>query len=446
MKMPHFESTTGVRGSAGMEEAGRTTGVSAGDPLAADVLIIGGGIIGLSCAYYLQAEGRDVRLIDQGRLGHGSSLSNCGLVTPSHALPLAHPGVIAQTLKWMLHADSPFYFKPRLDPEIARWGFGFFRSCRASAVLLATAAKAALLTYSRELTGDLIRSERLDCDWQEAGLYIVFQSRAAFDAMDPVDALLAEHGITCQKLDGEELVRREPALRAGLAGARFYAVDAHLRPEKLLAEMVRVVRARGATLVEECPASRIVVDGGRITSVDTPRGPIHARDVVLATGAWSASLGGQIGLRLPIQPGKGYTITIDAPASAPRTPLLLSERKVAITPWSGRLRIGGTMEFNGYDTTLNRLRLAALERAAGEYLAAPLPSRGREEWYGWRPMTYDDLPILGRAPGASNLYIAAGHNMLGLSMGAGTGRAIADLVTGRAPAIDLAPFSPGRFR
>ena len=186
----------------------------------------------------------------------------------------------------------------------------------------------------------------------------------------------------------------------------------------------------------------IQIDGIRL---DTANGPRHGRDAVVALGAWTPAFVRRLGLRAPIQPGKGYSITYDRPAVVPRRPLVLKERSVCVTTWDDGFRLGSTMEFSGFDDTANPRRLAALERGAAEYLVEPTGPARREEWHGWRPMTWDDLPILGRAPGHNNLFLATGHGMMGMGMSAGTGRLMADLMTGRTPAIDPAPYAPSRF-
>ena len=212
-----------------------------------------------------------------------------------------------------------------------------------------------------------------------------------------------------------------------------------------MSELERVVRERGAVLEEECPATGFRVEGGGVTSVETPRGPIAAKEILLATGAWSPQLGKRLGLRIPVQPGKGYSLTMAPPPAGPRIPMLLRERRMAVTPWGSGFRLGGTMEFAGYDDRLDPVRLAALMRGAALYLKGPLPADGHEAWTGWRPMTPDDLPILGRAPGLANVTLAVGHNMLGTTLAAGTGLVISELITGRASSVDLAPFAVTRF-
>jgi D-amino-acid dehydrogenase len=414
--------------------------------LARDVLIIGGGVIGLAAAEALSREGQSVALIDAGELGRGASHGNCGLVTPSHVLPLAQPGVPLRTLLSMFRPDSAFYLKPRLDLELMAWGMRFFARCSASKVRETARAKRELLALSRRALANLIARERLDCEWQERGLYHVFRTREGFAGYEREAAWLAEAGIEGERLDGAALRARVPELRSDVVGAHFYAMDAHLRPDRLIAELARVLRARGVALLPHTPATRIDASGDRIGGVDTPAGRLEAREYVLASGSGSPALVRPLGLRLPIQPGKGYSITFELPSGAPRTPLLLCEPHVAITPWSSGLRIGSTMEFAGFDARLDRRRIEALLRGARAFLTTPLDAAGiQEEWCGWRPMTPDDLPILGRPRQWSNLVLAAGHSMLGVTNSAGTAQLIAAEVLRQPPPIDPAPYRVERF-
>ena len=205
------------------------------------------------------------------------------------------------------------------------------------------------------------------------------------------------------------------------------------------------MRARGGIVHERTTVQGFEVREGRIEAVVSTRGRLRAREVVLALGAWSAPMGRQLGLRLPIQPGKGYSITYARPRRAPAVPLVLKERSVCVTAWDSGYRLGSTMEFSGYDSTLNAARLAALQRGAAEYLEEAEGPVMQEQWYGWRPMTYDDLPIIGRSARLANLTLATGHGMLGMSLAAITAQLVADVIDGRAPRMDIGPLSARRF-
>ncbi len=409
-----------------------------------DVIILGGGVIGLACAHYLLKAGRQVRIIEQGTLGCGSSYGNCGTLTPSHAPPLAAPGVIRDALRWMLQPDAPFYVKPRLDPALARWLFGFARRCNPGDWLATGLAKAQLLNASRRLTEQLVREHSLECEFRASGTVYVYRDAQQFDKAQQQLPALARFSVRADTWDARRLASEEPAVLPGMVGALHFPGDASLRPDRYIAELARVVRAQGGVIEERCRVVGFEREGDRVGAVVTERGPRRARDIVFALGAWAPTVGRQLGLCLPIQPGKGYSITYTRPALAPNRPLVLKERSVCVTAWDSGFRLGSTMEFSGYDSRLNPLRLRALVRGSREYLHTPEGPQHVEDWYGWRPMTIDDLPFIGRAPGIANLMLATGHGMLGVSLSAVTGHLVADLLTGRSPILNPAACSPTR--
>ena len=418
------------------------SGMSEHEP---DVLILGGGVIGLACAHYLLQAGRSVRVLERDKVGAATSHGNCGTITPSHASPLAAPGVIAKSLKSMLHPDAPLYIKPRLDLALASWLLNFAARCNRHDWRRTAMSKGAMLQASRQLLETLIRDQQLDCEFQASGLNYVYRTEQAF-ARDRGDiAGLREFGIESRLLDGAALAAGEPALLPGMAGAIHFPGDAHLRPDRFTAELARVIREQGGIIEEQVAVNDLSLEGGRVRSVSTSAGMRRGREILVALGPWSAPMLERLGLRLPVQPGKGYSITYARPSLAPRIPLVLRERSVCVTAWGSGFRLGSTMEFSGYDQSLNRVRLEALERGSREYLREPVGPQKLEEWYGWRPMTYDDLPILGRAPNHENLWLATGHGMMGMGMSAITGHLLADLITGRSPVIDPGPSSPTRF-
>ena len=410
-----------------------------------DVLVLGGGVIGLACAYYLLGSGRKVTVIDQGAVGSGSSHGNCGTLTPSHAMPLAMPGVIGTALKWLFRADAPLRIRPSLDPGLLRWLLAFARRCNWSDFSSTSAIKAPFLVRSCELIAELVERESMDCEFERRGTLYAYRDAAAFASSGWLPRALAEVGIDIEALDGAQVEAREPALKPGVAGGYFNPGDAQLRPDRYVAELARAVRGRGGELQEQTRIESIERQGNRIARIRTTHGDYSARDVVCALGAWSPMVGRQLGLRLPIQPGKGYSITYSRPRNCPRVPLVLKEASVCVTAWNSGYRLGSTMEFAGYDSSLNRKRLDALRRAAAAYLHNPEGPEVREEWYGWRPMTPDDLPIIGSVPGIDNLCLATGHGMLGVTMSALTGVLVSELLGKRETSIDTTPFSVRRF-
>ena len=431
---------------ARVSAAVRSTALAAGggDRRAVDVLVLGAGVIGLACALMLLRAGRSVRVLERGSAGCGSSHGNCGTITPSHAAPLAAPGTVLKALRWMLRADAPLYVRPRIDPALWAWLGRFALRCNRRDWLRGTEAKAGLLLRGRAALQSLVSDEGIDCAFVESGLWYVFRDAAGLARMHADDRELERLGIRTELLDAAAARAAEPALRDDIAGAICYPGDAMLRPDTLVAGLARRVREAGGEILEHAPVDAIE-HGSTHVRVRSGSRRWQAPQAVLAGGAWSPALARQLGIRLPIQPGKGYSITYARPALAPRRPLVLKERSVCVTAWPDGFRLGSTMEFSGYDTRLNRLRLDALERGAAEYLCEPHGGARLEEWYGWRPMTWDDLPVIGAHPRAPRLLFATGHGMLGVSLSAITGELVAALATGQAPELDLAPFAPARF-
>ena len=412
-----------------------------------DIVVVGAGVVGLASALALLEAGRGVRVIDAGRIGGGASHGNCGTITPSHAPPLAAPGMVGVALRWMLTPDAPLYIKPRIDLPLWRWLLGFATRCNDRDWRRAAQGKAALLNDSRARLGQWVRDYGMQCEFAEAGVDYVFRDARAFAAEEHEIELLRALGVPVEAIDGARYESMEPALKPGVAGVMRFDGDAVLRPDRYVAELARLVRERGGEIVEHCAFEGVEARNGGV-SLRTSQGTIDAREVVFALGAWSPKQAAAIGfpaLRRAMQPGKGYSITYSAPSLVPRRPIVLRERSVCVTAWGSGYRLGSTMEFSGYDEGLNERRLAALERGAAEYLHQPVGPEVREKWYGWRPMSIDDVPLIGRVPGRDGLWIATGHGMMGVSMSAATGQLIADLISGNAPAVDPAPYSPARF-
>ena len=409
-----------------------------------DVLIIGGGAIGLATALALLDAGRGVRILEAGAVGGGASHGNCGTITPSHAPPLAAPGVVAQALRWMFTPDAPLYLKPRIDPALGHWLLRFAARWNPRDWRQSTQARAALLNDARARLADWVGRYGLQCEFEEEGLDYVFRDPRKFQQYVDESVVLKTFGIATQVFGGTDYEREEPAMLPGVAGAIRFPGDARLRPDRYVAELARVVRERGGVIEEQCRVDRLepTSDGVRLA---TSQGERKGGEAVIALGAWTPAFARRLGIRAPIQPGKGYSITYSRPARVPRHPMVLKDRSVCVTVWGSGFRLGSTMEFSGHDDTLNATRLAALERGAREFLREPVGAEVHERWCGWRPMTWDDLPLLGRAPGQRKVWIAAGHGMLGISMSTATGQLMADLMTGRPPAFDPSPYRPERF-
>ncbi len=409
-----------------------------------DVLIVGGGVIGLACAHYLVKAGRTVRLIEQERIGAGASNGNCGLVVVSYLLPLCAPGVIQKEIFGLLRKSSPLYVRPALDVGLLRWLLRFAGMCREAQVRRAVRAREALLGSSDALFQELFRDHGLEGEYERRGVLIACRTEKAMQAYEAKNESLRAFGHAAEPLVGKALREVEPALREDVFGAWYHRTDSHLRPDRLLESWKQFLIRSGVTIEEHCRLERFRCGGDQVPAAVTNRGEFAAREVVVAAGAWSAPVAAPLKLRLPLQPGKGYSITMTRPAVCPRMPCSFSERRVVATPWPSGYRLGGTMEFSGFDAPPDPRRFVALTAAAAAYLKEPVGSAVVEEWTGLRPMTSDDLPLIGPAPGFRNLWIATGHGMLGVTAAPATGKLVQEMICGQTPHIDPAPFRVSR--
>ena len=412
------------------------------------VVIVGGGVIGAFCAWELSLCGWAVTIVDQNRFGAACSHGNCGFVCPSHVLPLPAPGAVGDALKTMFRPKSPLKIRLRASPELWKWMWNFASCCKQAEMLDAGAARHELLQSSLQLYKELVAEGTIDFEWQERGLLMVHHDARHFEEFATTDEMMrAEFGFGATPYDSAGLEQLEPALKPGLGGAWHYERDCHLRPDKLMAGLRKQLERRGATIREHCKFQRIArgADRSARAIVDDCGEEIAGDAFVFAAGALSPLVSKEVGCKIPIQPGKGYSITTNQPAACPRLPMIFEAHRVAVTPFESAYRLGSTMEFAGYDTTLNSKRLQLLHDGASHYLDPTAGEQVAEQWYGWRPMTWDGKPLIGRTPRWKNVLLATGHNMLGLSMAPATGRLIRELLEEQPPHLDITPFAPDRF-
>jgi D-amino-acid dehydrogenase len=326
------------------------------------------------------------------------------------------------------------------------WLIQFARRCNERDMLASAQAIQVLLQSSRALYDELMANEPFDCEWQPRGLLFPFRTREGLEHHDQTAELLrTSFGMSMTRFAGDEVRDLEPALKPGLAGGWHYPGDAHLRPDKLMSSWRRVLERLSVTIRDDCEVKGFVRDGVRAVRVTTSDEEIAADAFVVAAGALTPWLNRELGCKIPIQPGKGYSITMRRPPKCPTLPLLCEEDRVAVTPMLSGYRLGSTMEFAGYDATLNRRRLALLTAGAAHYFDEPIIEPIEEEWFGWRPMTPDSVPIIDRSPIMDNVLIAAGHNMLGVSMSPATGKLVAELLTGTATHLDASRYALSRI-
>ena len=372
----------------------------------------------------------------------GARHANCGYISLSHVLPLHGPGVLSKTLKAMIRPNSPFSIPPRFDPVLWSWLLRFAKRCNARDAAKSARGLAALLGSTGRLYDELFDREQFDCEFERVGCLFVFHDAHHMEQYKDVDDYLRrDFQVGAERFDRASLLEFEPALTDRCAGGWFYPQDRHVRPDRLVDAWLAKLCEMGVEVRSEFRMQGFVgtdlADGIRSDSGEV----VQADQVVMATGAMLPQFNQTLGCRLPIQPGKGYSITMPRPSICPKRPLIFQDHKVAVTPMQSAYRVGSTMEFSGYDTRLNRKRLQILRDAAAIYLREPAAEPVEEEWYGWRSMTVDGLPFIDRAPAWKNVWVAAGHNMLGLTMAPVTGQLIAEMLGGRDTHIDASPYA-----
>lgn len=409
------------------------------------VIVIGAGVVGLALARELLRRGSDVLVVDRGQPGAGCSAGNAGWIVPSYSTPLPAPGLTATSLRWMLRRDSPLFVRPRLSPSFGAWMLRFWRHCRPEPYDRGLNALAALNARTMPLFDELL-ADGVPLELHRQGLLFAGLSREVVDRHCDDLAFLERIGYRRPRpLTGGELRDIEPALSDAVAAGFLVPEERHVRPETLASGLAGWLRGRGVEIRSGVDVARIQHRAGRASAAITNRGALEADQFVVAAGAWSGSLLRRCGLALPIEAGKGYSITIERPTFQLRQPVDLIEPHVACTPFDGSLRIAGTMELSGLNLTLRRERIEAIRRAGAHFFRGWPHGAEERVWVGMRPLTPDGLPAIGAMPGVENLFVASGHAMLGVTLAPATAEALAATMAGVEHQIDLGPFDPARF-
>lgn len=410
-----------------------------------DVLIIGGGVIGVCSAYYLAARGVKVTLIEKGEIASGCSYGNGGLIVPSHSVPLAAPGALGDGVRWLFDAESPFYIKPRLDMDLIRWLLGFVVASREQVMLRSVPLLRDLLFASGALYAELADTAGFEFGYQGKGSLWVCLSQERLKHEQKEMHLFERFNIPVQVMDQDEVHALEPALLPGVMGGVFYPRDGHIDPLRFVVGLAEKARELGAQIWTKTEAMGFESVSGKITKVHTTRGTLTPKQIILAAGSWSPEVARDLKLRIPIQAAKGYSVTVANPDVSPQLPLLFGEARVVVNPLGNALRLAGTLEIAGMDFSFNSRRVNAIRKSARAYLPGLDTANVIEIWRGLRPCTPDGLPIISRSADFNNLIIAAGHAMLGMSLGPITGKLVAQLVGGEQTDMDVRPFGVGRF-
>jgi D-amino-acid dehydrogenase len=410
-----------------------------------EVVIIGGGIIGLCSAYYLQKEGHQVTVIDKSDISKGASFVNAGYITPSHIIPLAAPGIITKGIKWMFDSSSPFYVKPRFDKDFIKWAWAFKKSATTSKVEKAIPVIKDINIFGRELYEEIKSSNDFNFHYERKGLLMLYKTDKAGEEEWEVGQRAIKEGLNVRNISAEEVRKMEPNANIDCKGAVYFDSDAHMTPEVFMSEMLSYLKANGVTFYTNEEVQDLSISKGKINEVLTNKRIIKADEVIVAAGSWSSLLTKKLGVKTLIQAGKGYRINVKRETGI-SIPAILVEAKVAVTPMYGFTRFAGTMEITGINDLITPKRVKAISNAASNYYQGF--AINQEELdntdCGLRPCSPDGLPYIGRTDKYKNLVIASGHAMMGWSLGPSTGKLVSEIISDKKTSLNINPFHPDR--
>ena len=412
------------------------------------IVIIGGGVIGLAAAYYCACRGHSVTVLDRSPDHRsGCSYGNAGMIVPSHFVPLAAPGMVALGLKWMWNPKSPFYIKPRCSWDLLDWAVKFWRAAHAAHVARSAPLLRDLHLASRACFEELSELPDNDFGLVKKGLVMLCKTPQALEEEARYAAQAHELGVPAQVLDPRGLAELDPTVSLEVAGGVYFPKDCHLAPDRFLLGLRRQLDQTDTRMEWNTEATGFIRQASRLEAVRTRRGEFRADEFILAGGAWSPALVRELGLRLPMQAGKGYSLTLAQPRQLPKICAICTEARVAVTPMGKNLRFSGTMEIAGMNQDINPARVQGIIQSVPRYSPkfAPEDFAGVSPWCGLRPCSPDGLPYLGRTARIANLTLATGHAMMGLSLGPITGRLVSEIVSSDRPSFDLRQLDPDRF-
>ncbi|GEP41586.1 NAD(P)/FAD-dependent oxidoreductase [Brevifollis gellanilyticus] len=408
------------------------------------VTILGAGVIGLCTALYCARRGMTVSVIERKtRQRDGCSFGNAGMVVPSHFIPLAAPGMVALGLKWMWNPESPFYIKPRLDADLMNWGMHFWKAASQSRVNATAPVLRDLSLLSRECFAEM----GLDFGLVQKGLLMLCKKQETLDDEAHMAEKARALGIPAEVLDAKATAALDPNVTMDVCGSVYFPKDCHLSPARFIAALEAELVRLGVSFLWETEIQGFEMEGDALRMLKTSRGRIKLQEVVLCGGVWSAEMAKELGLKIPMQAGKGYSLTLTNPKQLPDLCSICTEARLAVTPMDGTLRVGGTMEMAGMDESVTQRRVRGITRAFPQYFPA-FDERDFAEvtpWSGLRPVSPDGMPYIGRTQRWKNLTVATGHAMMGLSLAPATGKIVAGLIEGEASPVALDLVSPDRF-
>lgn len=412
------------------------------------ILIIGGGVIGLSVAYECAKRGLEVTLLERnGAERDGCSFGNAGMIVPSHFVPLAAPGMVALGLKWMWNPESPFYIKPRFDAELFEWAHKFWRAANPGHVARCAPLIRDLSFASRTLFEEFAAKTGNSFSLVTKGLVMLCKTPHTLEEEAKFAARANELGVPAEVLGAKQLAQLDPGVTMDVAGGVYFPKDCQLTPARFLAALQAECVKLGVEFCWNAEVTGWNICGGRINSVTTTRGECGGDEVVLCGGSWSPVVARGLGLNIPMQAGKGYSLTLSKPRQLPQICSIFTEARVAVTPMDGALRVGGTMEIAGLNEDVNPVRVQGIVKSVPKYYPEFRVEdfAGIHPWRGLRPCSPDGMPYIGRTEKFSNLTLATGHAMMGLSLGPVTGKLVGEIVSGDKLSHDLSLLSPDRY-
>jgi D-amino-acid dehydrogenase len=410
-------------------------------------IIIGGGVIGLFSAYYLNKLGWEVDVLEQGDLSDNCSFGNAGMITPSHFVPLASPGIVEQGIRWMFNSKSPFYVKPSLNPELIGWGLKFLKSATKKHAEHSAGGLRDISLLSKSLYHEFEKDTGIDFGLTDNGILMLFKSAKVEEEELHMVEKATNLGLDAQYLSADECHKLQPNIELDILGAVHYRCDAHMYPNNLMKGLVKYLEAAGVHIHRNTKVVKINHDADKISSVNTDSKEFTGDAYIVSGGSWSPEIAKLAGLNIPLMPGKGYSFMVHDPVKPMTIPFILCEARVAITPMNGSIRFGGTMEIGKINKQVNMNRVKGIVESVPKYLPdfkLEVPPQ-KDIWFGFRPVSPDGLPYIGMSDKFKNLAIATGHAMIGLALGPATGKLISEAIAGEKTSMDIGLFSPTRF-
>lgn len=411
------------------------------------VLIIGGGIMGLCSAYFLNKAGHEVVVLEKGDLDDNCSFGNLGMIVPSHFIPLAAPGMVSRGIRWMFNSKSPFYVKPSLSPELISWGMKFLKNANEKHVEYSAKPLVDLSLLSKTFYERFDKEPGFDFGPTEKGILMFYKTEKAAEEEASVAEKGKELGLEMDVLNVKQCKELQPKLELDVLGAVYYKCDAHLYPNAFIKNLIKELESSGVKILRNHEVTKIKTSGQSVTGVVAGGKELTADNYVISSGALSPSVAKLVNLNVPMMPGKGYTFMVEEPEERMTIPALLHEARVAITPMNGSIRYGGTMELGKINNKVNMNRVSGIVESISKYFPELNPGMPAEKdvWFGFRPSSPDGLPYIGRSGKYNNLVIATGHGMMGLSLGPATGLLVSQVIDEAKTEIDIAAFSPNRY-